>query len=54
MNKAKQLDKYYIPARYPSGWAKGFPAQYITRKDAEDAISGSEEILRFCEGFLVG
>ncbi len=52
LNKAKQLDKYYIPARYPNGWAKGFPAQYITRKDAEDAISDSEEILRFCEGLL--
>lgn len=50
--KAKRLDKFYIPARYPNGWSSGFPGEYITRKDAEDAIGDSEGILRFCEGIL--
>ncbi|MFH1771809.1 MAG: HEPN domain-containing protein [Candidatus Omnitrophota bacterium] len=46
------LDKFYIPARYPNGWAAGFPAEYITRKDAENAISDSKKILRFCKDIL--
>ena len=52
VDRAKRLDRFYIPARYPNGWAKGFPAEYITQKDAEDAISDSEEILRFCGSIL--
>lgn len=52
LDKAKALDKYYIPARYPNGWVSGFPGQYLTKKDAEDAISDSGEILRFCKGLL--
>lgn len=52
--KAKRLDRFYIPARYPNGWAKGFPGEYLTRKDAQDAISDSEEVLRFCQGILAG
>ncbi len=49
---ATSLDRFYIPARYPNGWAAGFPAEYITRKDAKDAISDSEKILRFCKDIL--
>lgn len=50
--KAKRLDRFYIPARYPNGWVSGFPGEYITREDAENAISDSKEILRFSKGFL--
>lgn len=53
-DSARLLDKFYIPARYPNGWSEGFPGEYITKKDAEDAVSGSEKILRFCEGILAG
>ena len=53
INKAKKLDRFYIPARYPNGWVSGTPAEYITREDAQDAISNSEKILQFCEDFLV-
>lgn len=49
---AMSLDKFYIPARYPNGWANGTPSEYITKKDAINAISNSEEILRFCKGLL--
>lgn len=52
ISAAKRLDRFYIPARYPNGWANGTPFEYITRKDAEDAISDSEKILRFCKDFL--
>lgn len=49
---AKRLDKFYIPSRYPNGWAKGFPAEYITKEDAENAVGDSEEVLRLCKGVL--
>jgi len=26
---AKQLDRVYIPARYPNSWATGIPVEYI-------------------------
>lgn len=54
IDRAKSLDKFYIPARYPNGWPSGIPAEYITEKDAQDAINSSEKILQFCENFLVG
>ena len=51
---AKGLDRFYIPARYPHGWSSGFPGEYITKKDAKNAISHSKKILRFCKGILAG
>lgn len=51
---AKGLDRFYIPARYPNGWSSGFPGEYITKKDAKDAISNSKKILRFCKSILAG
>ena len=50
----KVLDRYYIPARYPNGWASGTPADYITEEDARDAIGHSEAIVQFCADFLAG
>lgn len=49
---AMVLDRYYIPARYPNGYAEGKPADYIARKDANDAVASAEKILRFCNDFL--
>jgi HEPN domain-containing protein len=54
LDMAKALDKFYIPARYPNGWAEGTPSEYITKKDAEDAVTNSEKILRFCKDILAG
>jgi HEPN domain-containing protein len=53
IDRAKYLDKFYIPARYPNGWPSGIPAEYITRGDAQNAICNSEKILQFCESLLV-
>jgi HEPN domain-containing protein len=50
---AAVLDKLYVPARYPNGWAEGAPKDYITEKDAADAIAGAEKIIGFCDGLLV-
>lgn len=52
MDKARGVDRFYIPARYPNSWASGIPGDYINEKDAEDAISDSEKIIQFCAGFL--
>ena len=51
-NNAKQLDRFYIPARYPNGWSEGFPGEFITQEDAVNARNCAEKILRFCEGIL--
>lgn len=49
---AKQLDKFYIPARYPNGWISGTPSDYISKEDADNAISNSEKVIQFCKGIL--
>jgi HEPN domain-containing protein len=49
---ARGLDRYYIPARYPNGWASGTPADYVTEEDADEAIGCSEAILRVCHRIL--
>lgn len=52
IDRAKQLDKFYIPARYPNGWVSGIPAEYINKEDAQNAISNSKKILQFCKSIL--
>ncbi|AEJ61817.1 HEPN domain protein [Spirochaeta thermophila DSM 6578] len=46
------LDKHYIPTRYPNGLPEGAPTEFYTRKEAEDALRYSEEILRFARHLL--
>jgi HEPN domain-containing protein len=50
--RARLLDRFYIPARYPNGWARGAPKDLIGEDDADAAIGAAEDILRFCEGLL--
>ena len=47
---AKNLDKHYIPTRYPNGFDSGMPGDYYTQKDAQEAIENAREIIEFCEG----
>ena len=49
---AKLLDKYYIPTRYPNGFASGKPADYFTLDEAQEAVDAAGEILRFCKSNL--
>jgi HEPN domain-containing protein len=48
IDRAKELDKHYIPTRYPNGFERGAPLDFYTRKEAEEAIAGAEKILEFC------
>jgi HEPN domain-containing protein len=49
---ARNLDKYYVPTRYPNGFESGSPYEYFSRKDAEDAIFYSRRIVEFCKSIL--
>lgn len=52
LDRARLLDRFYVPARYPNGWEAGAPKDMITERDADDAIRAAEEILRFCKDLL--
>jgi HEPN domain-containing protein len=49
VEKAKTLDKYYVPTRYPNAWAEGTPMDYYTRSDAKKAIKCAEAIINWAE-----
>ena len=49
---ALELDKAYIPTRYPNAHPSGSPRRRYTRKEAERLIGYAEQILRFCENLL--
>lgn len=52
-NKAKELDKFYIPSLYPNAHPEGAPFEYYTKDEAEKGISYSEAIISFCEDKLL-
>ena len=52
VDAAKELDKHYIPARYPNSHPQGAPFEYYTRGEAEGAIDRAGRILAFCQGLL--
>ena len=49
VNAAKNLDKFFIPPRYPNGFDVGTPADYFTKEDAKGAIEDARKIITFCE-----
>ena len=48
VDRAKELDKHYIPTRYPNGFERGAPVDFYTRAEAERAIAHAEAILEHC------
>lgn len=52
LDAAKELDKHYIPARYPNSHPQGAPFEYYTQGEADRAVSNAEKIITFCSGFL--
>ena len=52
VEKAKELDKAYIPTRYPNSLPKGAPFEVYTKREAERLISYAEEIVEFCKDIL--
>jgi len=49
---ALELDKVYIPARYPNAHPSGSPRRRYTRSEAQRMVAHAEQIIRFCEGLL--
>ena len=45
---AKELDKHYIPSRYPNFHPEGAPLDYYTAREAQRAVEGAERIIEFC------
>lgn len=52
LDAAKELDKHYIPARYPNAHPEGAPYEYYTRGEAERAVANADRVIRFCAGIL--
>ncbi len=50
--KAKELDKNYIPTRYPDALQEGAPLDLYTRREAERAIRNAKSIIEFCKSHL--
>jgi HEPN domain-containing protein len=50
IDAAKELDKHYIPTRYPNGFERGAPVDFYTHREAEQAIDNAEKILEWCRG----
>lgn len=53
LDKAKELDKHYIPPRYPNFHPSGAPLDYYTKGEAERAINYASAIIAFCEDNLL-
>jgi HEPN domain-containing protein len=47
-----ELDKAYIPTRYPNAHPSGSPRTRYTKEEAIRAITHAERILNFCSDFL--
>jgi len=48
MDRARVLDRHYIPTRYPNGFERGAPMDFYSQKDSDEAIANAEAILAFC------
>ena len=49
---ALELDKAYIPTRYPNAHPSSSPRRRYTKSEAERMIRYAEEIFEFCKGIL--
>jgi HEPN domain-containing protein len=51
-DEAKELDKVYIPTRYPNGIPFGILAEFYTRKNGEDCIRWAGRIIEAVQKIL--
>lgn len=52
MDRALELDKAYIPTRYPNAHPSGSPRSRYTMEEARRLISHAEKIVEFCQDIL--
>ena len=48
INKAKELDSYYIPSRYTNFHEEGVPMDYYSEIGSHRAVEIAREIISFC------
>lgn len=49
---ALELDKAYIPARYPNAHASGSPRSRYTKTEADRMVGHADRIVGFCQDLL--
>jgi HEPN domain-containing protein len=49
---ALELDKAYIPTRYPNAHSSSSPRRRYTRAEAERMVGYAERVIGFCESLL--
>lgn len=49
---AKELDRHYIPSRYPDAYPSGGPSDYYTDKIAKEALSCALKVKDFAERMM--
>ncbi len=49
---ARELDRHYIPSRYPDAYPSGGPSDYYTDKIAKEALSCALKIKDFAEKMM--
>lgn len=49
---ALELDKAYIPTRWPDAHPSGSPRRRYTRRESERLINYAQRILEFCKDLL--
>ncbi len=52
LSKARELDRHYIPSRYPNAHPQGSPHEAYDEETSKRAIRNAEEIVRFVEARL--
>lgn len=51
-DEALELDKAYIPTRYPDAHPSGSPRERYTKTEAQRLIAYAEHVIQFCEDLL--
>lgn len=52
--RARRLDRHYIPTRYPNAWPELPPHKHYSRSDAEEALSSAAEVVELARGEIEG
>jgi len=52
LDAAKQLDRFYIPTRYPNGLPGGSPFQVFDHQDLKAAVEALGQVMVVCRSFL--
>lgn len=49
LKRAKELDQYYIPTRYPNGLPDEIPHKFYDEEDALKCVNYAEEIIKLVQ-----